>query len=105
MAISEINDMYMLNKLSISSVFKEDVKSFLDAQDIIYTPQFISKGKIGLEFTFDFQIAYKQKEIIIKSFDRLNRQNVPNFLFTWDDVKSCREQITGKSLKGIAIII
>jgi hypothetical protein len=104
MAISEINDMYMLSKPSVLSVFKEDVKTFLDEQDIIYTPQFISKGKIGLEFTFDFQIAYKHKEIIIKSFNRLDKNNIPNFLFTWDDVKSVREQITGKSLSGIAII-
>jgi len=104
MAISEINDMYMLSKPSVLSMFKEDVKSYLESQDIIYTPQFISKGKIGLEFTFDFQIAYKHKEIIIKSFNRLDKYNIPNFLFTWDDVKSIREQITGKTLNGIAII-
>lgn len=104
MAISEINDMYTLSKPAVLSVFKEDVKSFLDTQDIIYTPQFISKGKVGLEFTFDFQIAYKHKEIIIKSFNRLDKNNIPNFLFTWDDVKSVREQITGKVLTGVAII-
>jgi uncharacterized protein YegP (UPF0339 family) len=104
MTIFEINDMYMLSKPSVSSIFKEDVKLFLDEQGIIYTPQFISKGRTGLEFTFDFQIAYKNREIVIKSFNFLNKANVPNFLFTWDDVKSVREQVSNKKLMGLAFV-
>ncbi|MEJ5245218.1 MAG: DUF1828 domain-containing protein [Bacteroidota bacterium] len=103
-AISEINDMYMLAKHTVASVFKEDVRSYLDEQQIIYTPQFISKGSTGLEFTFDFQIAYRDKEIVLKSFNTLNKINIPNFLFSWEDIKSVREKITGKTLVGLAII-
>jgi len=104
MAISEVNDMYMLSNPSVSSIFKEDVKTFLDEQEIIYTPQFISRGRTGLEFTFDFQIAHKNKEIVIKSFNSLSKMNVPNFLFTWDDVKSVREQVSNKNLIGLAFV-
>jgi hypothetical protein len=104
MAISEINDMYMLSKQSISSIFKDDVRDFLDEQEITYTPQFISKGQTGLEFTFDFQIAYKTKEIVIKSFNSLNKINVPNFLFTWDDIKPVRQQVSHKTIVGVALI-
>ncbi|MDR0972264.1 MAG: DUF1828 domain-containing protein [Bacteroidales bacterium] len=104
MAISEISDMYILNKQSVFSVFKEDVQSFLNEKEIIYTPQFISKGRTGLEFTFDFQIAGKTKEIVIKSFNSLTKTNVPNFLFSWDDVKSVREQISNKTIKGLAFV-
>jgi hypothetical protein len=104
MAISEVSDMYMLSKPAVSSFFKEDVRQFFDEQEIIYTPQFISKGRTGLEFTFDFQIAYKNKEIVIKSFNSLNKMNVPNFLFTWDDVKSVREQVSNKNLMGLAFV-
>ena len=104
MAITEVNDMYMLSNPTVSSIFKEDVKLFLDEQEIIYTPQFISRGRSGLEFTFDFQIAHKDKEIVIKSFNSLNKNNIPNFLFTWDDVKSVREQVSNKSLMGLAFI-
>lgn len=103
-AISEINDMYMLAKHTVASIFKEDVKSYLDEQQIIYTPQFISKGSTGLEFTFDFQIAYRHKEIVIKSFNIVNKLNLPNFLFTWEDIKSVREKITGKQVIGLAVI-
>jgi len=103
-AISEINDMYMLAKHTVASIFKEDVKNYLDEQEIIYTPQFISKGSTGLEFTFDFQIAYRDKEIVLKAFNTLNKINLPNFLFTWNDIKKVREEITGKKFIGLAIV-
>jgi len=103
-AISEISDMSMLAKHTVSSLFREDVKGFFDEQNIIYTPQFIAKGSTGIEFTFDFQIAGKEKELVIKSFNMLNKLNVPSFLFGWEDIKSAREKISGKQLKGVAII-
>ena len=104
MAITEVNDMYLLSNPVVSSIFKEDVQLFLDEQEVVYTPQFISRGRSGLEFTFDFQIARKDKEIVIKSFNSLNKANVPNFLFAWDDVKSVREQVSAKRLLGLAFI-
>jgi hypothetical protein len=103
-AISEVSDMAMMAKHTVSSVFREDVKSFFDKQQIICTPQFIAKGSTGIEFTFDFQIAGRQKELVIKSFNTVNKFNVPNFLFGWEDIKSAREKISGKELKGLAII-
>ena len=96
--------MYMLAKHTVASVFKDDVRSYLDEQEIIYTPQFISKGSTGLEFTFDFQIAYRNREVVIKSFNSVNKLNIPNFLFTWDDIKNVRERISGKEVIGLAII-
>jgi hypothetical protein len=103
-AIIEINDLYVLSKNNVSSIFKEDVRTYLDDQDIIYTPDFISKGVTGLEFNFDFQIAQKNKEIVIKSFNTINKSNLPTFLFSWEDIKPVREKITKKEVKAIAII-
>lgn len=103
-AISEISEMEVLSDHSIAEIFKTDVQSYLDEQNIIYTPQFIAKGSTGLDFTFDFQIAGKHSEIVIKSFNRLNKINVPNFIFGWDDIKDARKKITGKEIKGLAII-
>lgn len=103
-AIIEINDLYVLSKNNVSSIFKEDVRTYLDNQDIIYTPDFISKGVTGLEFNFDFQIAQKNKEIVIKSFNTINKSNLPTFLFSWEDIKPVREKITKKEVTAIAII-
>ena len=103
-AIIEINDLYVLSKNNVSSIFKEDVRTYLDNQDIIYTPDFISKGVTGLEFNFDFQIAKKNSEIVIKSFNTINKSNLSTFLFAWDDIKPVREKTTKKEVKAIAII-
>lgn len=103
-AIIEINDLYVLSKHNVSSIFKEDVRNYLDLKNIVYTPDFISKGSTGLEFNFDFQIAKKNKEIVIKSFNTINKSNLPSFLFSWDDIKPVREKITKKEVKAIAII-
>ena len=103
-AISEVADLYYLTKQTVASVFREDVKAFLDELELIYTPYFISKGSTGLEFTFDFQIAYRNTEIVIKSFNSVNKMNLPQFLFTWDDIKKVREQQTQKQIIGLAVI-
>lgn len=103
-AISETSDMYFLARHTVASVFREDVKKYLDEHEIVYTPHFISKGSTGLEFTFDFQIAYRKTEIIIKSFNSINKMNLPHFLFTWDDIKKVRERQTEKEVIGLAVI-
>jgi len=103
-AISEANEFYVLAKHTISSIFREDVKNYFDDLEIVYTPYFISKGSTGLEFTFDFQIAYKKSELLIKAFNSVNKLNLPNFLFTWDDVRQIREKQTDKKIIGLAVI-
>ena len=103
-AMIEINDLYVLSKNTIASLFREEVQKYLESQELIYTPHFISKGSTGLEFTFDFQIAYHKKEIVIKAFNSVNKVNLPQFLFTWEDIKPVRERMTGKTVSGIAII-
>lgn len=103
-AIIEINDLYVLSNHNVASIFKEDVRNYLDSHNIIFTPDFISKGSTGLEFNFDFQIAQRDKEIVIKSFNTINKSNLPTFLFSWDDIKPVREKITKKNVTAIAII-
>ena len=103
-AISETNDLYIIAKHIVASVFREDVQGFLEEQEFVYTPYFISKGSTGLEFTFDFQIAYKHAELLIKAFNSVNKLNLPHFLFTWDDVRQVRERQTSKHVIGLAFI-
>ena len=54
-------------KNTVQSMFKEDVRGLLDEQDLIYTPHFIAKGSTGIDFTFDFQIAGKKNETVIRN--------------------------------------
>lgn len=103
-AILELNDLYVLSKPNIASIFKEDVRTYLDAQNIIYTPDFISKGSTGLEFMFDFQIAGRQNELVLKSFNTINKQTLSSFLFSWDDIKPVREKVSKKDVTAIAVL-
>ncbi|MFN8306987.1 MAG: DUF1828 domain-containing protein [Ferruginibacter sp.] len=103
-AISEANDLYVIAKHTVASLFREDVREYLNEQELVFTPYFISKGSTGLEFTFDFQIASKQSELLIKAFNSVNKLNLPHFLFTWEDVKQVRERQTAKKVVGLAII-
>ncbi len=103
-AIMEISDMYLLAKQNVLSVFKEDVRTYLEEQEIIYTPHFISKGSTGLEFTFDFQIAKKDKEIVLNTFNTINKTNLSKFLFSWDDIRQTRQRVTQKELISLAVI-
>lgn len=103
-AISEISDMSYTASHNIHPIFNESIKDLLDKNDIIYTEQFIARGATGIEFTFDFQVASKKKELVIKSFNTLTKTNVPNYLFSIEDIKETREKTTGKELLSIAII-
>lgn len=103
-AVSEISSLEVTAQHTVESFFREDVRAMLDDLGLIYTPQFIAKGNTGIDFTFDFQIAGKGQETVIKTFNSLNKMNVPNFLFGWDDVKDARKKASGKDLHGLAII-
>lgn len=103
-AIFAIAEMEVMAKNTISTMFNEDVRAMLDERELVYTPEFIIKGKTGIDFTFDFQLAGRKNEVVIKSFNTLNKMNVPNFLFGYEDVKEMRERISGKTLNSIAII-
>jgi len=103
-ALLELNDTYMISKNTAQSVFKEDVRCYLDDIGVIYTPDFISKGATGLEFTFDFQIAHRDREIVIKSFNHVNKSHLSNFLFSWEDIKPVRQKATRRKVEAVAII-
>lgn len=74
------------------------------AVNYIYTPSFIVRGKSGLDFNFDFQIAGRESELVVKSFNTLRQDNVSSYLFCLGDTKEEREKQTGKSFRSLAII-
>lgn len=103
-AISEISDLGITAKHTVASVFVEDVQTYLIERDVTFTPQFIEKGSTGLEFNFDFHIAGKKSELVIKPFNSLNQGAVERFLFSWQDIKDTRESVTKKEMKSLAVI-
>lgn len=103
-AIMEISDMDVLAKDNVTSLFYEDVKSYMEENEVLFTPDFIVRGKSGLDFTFDFQIAGKESELVVRTFPSMKQNNVENFLFGLNDVRQVRATTSGKRLNSLAIV-
>lgn len=103
-AMLAVNDMFMLSDATVKTIFLDDVADYFDKQGIIYTPNFIAKGSTGLEFNFNFQIAGRTSEILINSFNAINRGNLASFLFDWIDIRDGRQKRARKKVTGLAII-
>ena len=103
-AMLTVNDMFMLNNTTVKTIFLDDVADYFDQQQLIYTPNFLAKGSTGLEFNFNFQIAGRTSEILINSFNSINRGNLAAFLFDWLDIRDERQKSARKKVTGLAII-
>ena len=105
-AISKISDMYLMPSSSTfaSDVFTEKVKKYFNDNDVIVTPKFNSQSKSGMYFTFDFQIAGKNTEILINTFNTLQKSNLAIFILAYDSIKVVREELTGKIVKSVPIV-
>lgn len=103
-AISSISDMSMLSNDKVTSIFAEDVVSYVESLDVYSNPSFLIKGRSGLDFSFDIQITGKKSELVVKPFNVLRQNGIERFLFCMGDIKEAREKATDKELKSLAII-
>lgn len=103
-ALCEISNLYVTASNNTTSCFHEDVQKYFDEIDVVSTPSFRVRGRTGLDFNFDFQIAHKSKEILIKTASVLKQNTVMSFLFGWDDVQRTREDASGKNIDGIMFV-
>ena len=99
-----INDMFMLSKENVTSVFKDDVEEYLIEMGIIYTRDFKFTGISGIDFNFDFLIAGKKTEKVLRAINYLNKTTLTTFLYAWDDIISTRKQVSKKNVSAIAIV-
>ncbi|HAI13767.1 MAG TPA: hypothetical protein DCM28_18820 [Phycisphaerales bacterium] len=91
-AVLAVNDMFYLASPMVSSLFYEDVVSWLDLHDIRYTPKAKFTGKSTFDHLFDFVIpkSRKQPERIIQTINRPNRDTAQAIAFSWFDTKEVR---------------
>jgi len=103
-ALIGINDMFMLSKENVTSVFKDDVEEYLIESGIIYTKDFKFAGISGIDFNFDFLIAGRKTEKVLRAINYLNKTTLTTFLYAWDDIISTRKQVSKKDVSAIAIV-
>lgn len=91
-AILAVNDMFFLSMPVVASLFYEDVVSWLDLNEIRYTPKVKFTGKTGYDHLFDFVIPRSrlQPERILQAINRPSRDTAQAVAFSWVDTKEVR---------------
>lgn len=91
-AILATNDLFYLAKPLVSSLFYEDVVSWLEESEVRYTQNVKFTGKSGYDHLVDFVIpkSKRQPERIVKAITSPSRQSASQFAFAWTDTKEIR---------------
>jgi hypothetical protein len=87
-----VNDMFYLAEPAVASIFYEDVVTWLDANDIRYTPRVKFSGRSGFDHSFDFVIpkSRAKPERILQIINRPNKDSATLLAFAWVDTKEER---------------
>lgn len=91
-AMLAVNDLFYLSVPMVTSLFLEDVASWLNLCDVRYTPRVKFTGKSGYDHMFDFVIPASRKspERVLQAINRPNRDTAERFAFSWIDTKEVR---------------
>ncbi|MBU4304080.1 MAG: DUF1829 domain-containing protein [Candidatus Omnitrophica bacterium] len=91
-AMLAVNDLFYLSVPMVTSLFLEDVTSWLNVYDVRYTPRVKFTGKTGYDHMFDFVIPASRRypERILQTINRPNRNTAERFAFSWIDTKDVR---------------
>jgi len=91
-AMLSINDLFYLASPIVTSLFFEDVVSWLELNDVRYTPQVKFTGKTGYDHLFDFVIPKSKikPERIVRAINSPNKEKAQAFVFAWIDTREVR---------------
>jgi len=91
-AMLAINDMFVMGQPRVASFFFEDVRSFLDSNNVRYTPRVKLAGKSGYDHGIDFLIpkSSRRPERIVQAIAAPKKDNIIAYLWTLSDTRSAR---------------
>ncbi len=91
-AMLAVDDMFMTARPHVTTLFLEDVESYLDDHDIRFSPSVQFTGKTGFLHKFDFVIPSSRiaPERLVRAINKPSRDNVTSILFSWTDTKDAR---------------
>jgi len=91
-AMLAVNDLFYLASPMVTSLFFEDVTSWLDLTEIRYSPKIKFTGKTGYDHMFDFVIpkSKKEPERIIQTLNSPKKDSAEALVFKWLDTKETR---------------
>lgn len=95
-AMISVNDLFVLAQPRVASYFWEDVKSYLDANNVRFSSRVKITGRSGYDHAVDFLIPKSQKypERIVQVINAPDRNTISSYLFTLEDTQKTREEGT-----------
>jgi hypothetical protein len=91
-ALLAVNDLFYLAVPVVTSLFLEDVTSWLGLNEIRYTPRVKFTGRSGYDHHFDFVVPASRRapERLLRAISRPSRDNAEALAFAWIDIKEVR---------------
>ena len=91
-AMLAVNDMFVMAREQVLSLFLEDVEQFLRANEIRFTAMIKLAGRSGFDHTFDFVIPASPKapERLLRAINRPTRDTATSYIFAWNDTREVR---------------
>lgn len=93
-AMLAVNDMFVMAQPMVSTFFWEDVREFLDAHDVRYSPRVKVTGRSGYDHAIDFLIpkSRSRPERFIQAINVPNKNTIGTYLFALADTREARGQ-------------
>ena len=91
-AMLAVNDMFVMGQTRVASFFFEDVRNFLDANNVRYTARVKLAGKSGYDHGIDFVIpkSRKKPERILQAIAAPKKDNIFSYLWALSDTRAAR---------------
>lgn len=91
--IQKVSDLFYLSRPNVQSIFLDDVRTFLDDNNIRCMQNVSFVGISTLTATYDFAIAGTQElpDRLIKVVNTLNTDYAKSIIFNWNDTKQNRK--------------
>jgi hypothetical protein len=91
-AMLAVNDMFVMGQPRVASFFFEDVRNFLDSNNVRYAERVKLAGKSGYDHAIDFLIPKSRShpERIIQAIATPKKDNIFAYLWTLNDTRAAR---------------
>jgi hypothetical protein len=91
-AMIGVNDMFMMAQPRVASFFWEDVRGFLDANEIRYSPRVKIAGRSGFDHAIDFLVPKSKgrPERLVEAINAPNKNTIGTYLFALSDTRDAR---------------
>ena len=101
-AILAVNDLFYVARPHIRSLFFEDVQSWLDLNDVRYSPNVKFSGRSGFDHVFDFLVpkSSKMPERLMKAVTKPDKDTAQSVILAWVDTRDTRPQ----NAKALALL-